>query len=123
MLAVKAAVHLAEWANCGYMIENPVGCIPSLWRKWDHKFDPCDFTGFCPEDNYTKSTCLWTTKDFAMPAKAIDPSLGMPTDKIHKMSGGAKQKRNRSATPLGFALAVFRSNQVATYYPNHKEVK
>ena len=109
MKAVKFAEHLAHHAGCGYMIENPVGVIPRYWRKWDHKFHPHQFTGYCKEDNYNKTTCLWTD-GFVMPDDNVDQTLGKPDNRIHMMSGGKDQKRKRSFTPMGFAWAVFFAN-------------
>lgn len=54
------AAEFAEWSGAPYLIENPVSNIASHWRKPDHTFSPHHFTGYRPEDNYTKKTCLWT---------------------------------------------------------------
>ncbi len=36
------------------VVENPVGVIPRLFRKWDQKIQPWQFG-----DPYLKTTCLW----------------------------------------------------------------
>jgi hypothetical protein len=117
--------HAAEFARrCGdwlhktgapWMVENPVGRLSTLWRKPDHTFHPYEFTGFEPRDNYFKTTCLWTGNGFRMPPEFRDQSLGPPDHRIHKAgipAGGSEldRKNFRSATPLGFARAVFRVN-------------
>jgi hypothetical protein len=51
---------IGELSGAPWFAENPVSQISSLWRKPDHTFSPEHFTGFCPSDNYTKKTCLWT---------------------------------------------------------------
>jgi hypothetical protein len=103
----KRSVDLAEMMGAPYMIENPVSTVSSYWRKPDYIFHPHQFTELCPEDNYTKSTCLWTGNGFAMPAPCKDFSLGSPDDRIHKAAPGPERANFRSATPMGFARAVF----------------
>lgn len=53
------AAEFCEESGAPYLIENPVSTISTYWRKPDHAFDPCDYTGFELGDNYTKKTCLW----------------------------------------------------------------
>lgn len=104
------AVEVCEWINAPYLIENPVSNISSHWRKPDYRFHPYHFTGYNIDDNYTKKTCLWTGGGFLMPDHLIDESLGEPDDRIHKCPPSPNRKKFRSATPLGFAEAVFRAN-------------
>ena len=63
-----------------------------------------------PNDNYTKKTCLWTGGGFVMPEPCPNKSLGSPDDRIHKAPPGPDRENFRSATPMGFAKAVFQSN-------------
>ncbi|NWC63725.1 hypothetical protein [Cedecea sp. P7760] len=102
---------IAEMLGAPYFIENPVSQISSLWRKPDHSFHPYDFTGYQPEDNYTKKTCLWVGRGFRMPQPHRNMSLGAPDDRIHKCPPGAERGNIRSATPEGFAIAVFEANK------------
>jgi hypothetical protein len=128
---------VAFWLDAPYMIENPQGALSTLWRKPDHRFDPCDFGGYIPEgeaehprwpeyipprDAYTKRTCLWTSPSFIMPAqKPVEPvrltytredgtvTTGSP--QWGKLGGKSMKTKNiRSATPRGFARAVFEAN-------------
>lgn len=101
---------IAEMCGAPYMIENPVSQISSFWRKPDHSFHPYEFTGHCAEDNYTKKTCLWTGGGFVMPEPFRDISLGDPDNRIHTAPPGADRANFRSATPKGFAKAVFYAN-------------
>ena len=104
------ASEFCEWSDAPYMIENPVSTISSYWRKPDCTFNPADYTGFCRADNYTKKTCLWLGNGFVIPEpNRID--CGAPDDRIHKMPPGKDRKNKRSATPMGFAQAVFESNR------------
>lgn len=100
--------ELSELVSCPYMFENPVSTMSTYWRKPDHSFDPCDYTGFELADNYTKKTCLWTGNGFVMPVPLRADGLGRPDDRIHKMGGG--KSNERSETPMGFARAVFAAN-------------
>lgn len=93
-----------------YMIENPVSTISTYWRKPDFIFHPYDYTGFCLADNYSKKTCLWTGNGFVMPLPCRDESLGEPDDRIHQCPPGPNRANIRSATPMGFARAVFAAN-------------
>ena len=105
------AAEFCEWSEAPYMIENPVSNISSHWRKPDFSFHPHQFTGFCREDNYTKKTCLWTGNGFVMPPVFVAEGLGDPDDRIHKCPPSAERHNIRSATPLGFAEAVFEANK------------
>jgi len=104
------AAEFCEWSESPYLIENPVSTMSTYWRKPDHKFSPEYFTGYCPEDNYTKKTCLWTGNGFVMPSKFELPGLGDPDDRIHKCAPGPERHNIRSATPKGFAEATFKAN-------------
>lgn len=104
------AAEICEWAGAPYLIENPVSTISSYWRKPDHAFDPCDYAGYAggADDTYTKRTCLWTGGGFFMPA----PLRREPTDgsRMHLLPPSDERANLRSATPRGFARAVFESN-------------
>lgn len=106
----EASVRLAEWAGAPYLIENPVSTVATYWRKPDHRFDPCDYGGYLKPsgDAYTKKTWLWTGNGFVMPdKKPVFPTEG---SRMHRL-GKTKSRANlRSATPRGFAQAVFEAN-------------
>jgi hypothetical protein len=107
------AAEFCEWSEAPYLIENPVSSISSYWRKPDHTFHPWHFTAHWPEDNYTKRTCLWTGGGFSMPKMSPDLLLGAPDNRIHTATPGDDRKNFRSATPSGFARAVFEANNHA----------
>lgn len=104
------SAEMAEWCGAPYMLENPVSTLATYWRKADHTFSPEHFTGWAREDNYTKTTCLWTGGGFVLPPKYQAEGLPPPDDRIHKAAPGEERKNFRSATPVGFARAVFESN-------------
>lgn len=110
----EACRQAAEWSRAPYMIENPVGVLSSIPHigKPNFYFDPCDYTAFELGDHYTKKTCLWTGGGFVMPSKATAPALDgvKPDDRIHKAAPSDDRANIRSATPLGFARAVYRAN-------------
>lgn len=93
-----------------WFFENPVSAFSGIFGTPSHYFQPYWFTGYCPEDNYTKKTCLWSGGGFVMPDKNQNTNLGEPDDRIHKCPPGANRMNFRSATPYGFAQAVFYSN-------------
>jgi hypothetical protein len=102
---------VGELSGAPYFVENPVSVLSSAWRKPDHAFDPCDYTAWEIGDNYTKRTCLWTGNGFKMPPPHTDKALDPPDDRIHKAPPGPERANFRSATPMGFARAVFEANK------------
>jgi hypothetical protein len=111
-----------------YFIENPVSRLATLWRKPNYTFHPYEYGGYIPDDQaehprwpeyiapkdaYPKKTCLWTGGGFVMPErKAVPVPQGYSTQ--HKKLGGKSQRTKdiRSATPRGFAKAVYEANKV-----------
>jgi hypothetical protein len=106
---VNACREICETSGAPWMLENPVSTLSTYWRKPDYAFHPSDYTGFELGDNYTKKTCLWTGGGFIMPPPLI-ASKEKPDSRIHFASPGAERANFRSATPMGFARAVFRAN-------------
>ena len=128
--AVQHAIdceHLFWHLGCPYFIENPVSVLATKWRKPDYSFHPYEYGEYIPDDEaehprwpdyiapkdaYTKKTCLWTSHSFRMPHR-------LPTCKPNGYSAqhlklGGKSKRTkdiRSATPRGFATAVYEFNR------------
>ena len=90
--------------------ENPVSVFSSIFGRPDYTFSPDQFTGHCAADNYTKKTCLWTWGGFVMPEPHKDATLGPPDHRIHTAPPGPERANFRSATPMGFAQAVFLAN-------------
>ena len=97
------ATQICAWTGAPYLVENPVSTISTYWRPPDFTFDPCDYG-----DPWTKKTCLWTGGGFVMPQKRrVEPVLG---SLIHRLPPGPDRANLRSATPAGFARAVFEAN-------------
>jgi hypothetical protein len=103
------AADICEASGAPYLIENPVSTISTYWRKADHSFHPWQFADREPADNYTKQTLLWTGGGFVMPQGLAQP-ISDPDDRIHKAAPGPERANFRSATPAGFARAVFEAN-------------
>ena len=125
---------IGELSGAPYMFENPVSAISSIYRKPDHTFNPNEYGGYLPVDDvhpiypdyfpprdaYGKKTCLWVGNGFIMPKPKpvpIDPSQlngNGGQSKSYSMLGGKsdKTKNIRSATPRGFATAVYLANGV-----------
>lgn len=103
---VEACRQLCVFSGGAWMLENPVGRLSTAWRKPDHTFDPCDYG-----DPYTKKTCLWVGGGFVMPPKQrVEPTQGSA---MHLLPPSADRANQRSATPMGFARAVFLANAPA----------
>lgn len=122
----KLAEQLGEYYECPWFAENPVSVMSTLWRRPDHKFHPWHFGGYltpdeathpdypeyiAPRDAYPKQTCLWTGGGFRMPElKVVAVPPGYSTQ-FYKLGGKSLKTKNiRSATPRGFARAVFEAN-------------
>lgn len=101
------SIKLAEWSKAPYMIENPVSTVSTYWRKPDYTFHPYEYAGYKggENDTYTKKTCLWTGGGFEMPTPL--PLVPVQGSKMHKVPPGHERQNIRSATPCGFAQAVF----------------
>jgi hypothetical protein len=133
--ASKYAVWCAEvFEELGvpYFIENPVSRLATLWRKPNYSFHPYEYGGYIPPeemehpkwpeyipacDAYKKKTCLWTNEKFRMPEKRPVESEGYfgngYSKPMMKLGGKSMKTKNiRSATPRGFAQAVFEANHV-----------
>jgi len=104
------AAEFCEWADAPYLIENPVSTISTYWRKPDHTFQPWEYAGLEPEDNYNKRTCLWTGGGFVMPDPSPLADGGEPDNRIWEMAPGPERAALRAETPRGFAVAVHRAN-------------
>lgn len=130
---------IGQLSGAPWFFENPVSVFSSIFGKPQHTFHPFEFTSYRIEDNYTKKTCLWTGGGFVMPAPRPDTRVAediaavkaltgkmppkkkaqeltglpldfYPDDRIHKCPPGAERANIRSATPEGFARAVFIEN-------------
>lgn len=120
---------IGQLSGAPFFFENPVSAISSIYGKPNHTFNPYEYGGYLPEDDihplypdyiaprdaYTKRTCLWTGGDFIMPPKRPVAPLevdGQGGSKAHNKLGGRSEKTKniRSATPRGFAKAVFEYN-------------
>ena len=121
-----------ESGSVPYMAENPVSVLSTTWRKPDYIFNPCDFGGYLPSDDehplypevipprdaYTKRTCIWSGGGLRWPdAKPVEPMfLPSGLTPLQKLGGKSQRTKNiRSATPRGFAQAIYEAN--APYLP------
>lgn len=105
ILLFAKASELCEESNAPYFLENPVSTISTYWRKPDYTFEPWHYG-----DNYTKKTCLWTGNNFIMPIGNFIKPFDLDVKKIHYASESPERANIRSATPEGFAKAVFEAN-------------
>jgi hypothetical protein len=125
MVLVRLTEYLGYDFDCPWAFENPISVISTLWRKPDFKFNPFEYGGYLPlndvhpsypeyikpRDAYPKKTCIWGGNGFVMPkVSPVEVELGYSDQ--HKKLGGKslKTKNIRSATPRGFAEAVFLYN-------------
>ena len=132
--AVSYAMWCAKLFNSmhiPYFIENPVSVLATKWRKPDYSFHPYEYGGYIPYseadhprwpeyiapfDAYKKKTCLWTGGGFVMPDKVAVDCEGYHgngySTAMMKLGGKSQRTKDiRSATPRGFAEAVYQSNK------------
>ncbi|OIX95912.1 Dcm methylase [Serratia fonticola] len=120
LVRIVGLVTGAAWA-----FENPVGVLSSMYRKPDFAFNPCDYAGYLPEndshplypdiyparDRYNKTTHIWCGGGFVRPeSRREEPEF--KANPGWRLCGGksTRTKNIRSATPRGFARAVFMAN-------------
>uniref|UniRef100_A0AB39ABW8 DNA methyltransferase n=2 Tax=unclassified Caudoviricetes TaxID=2788787 RepID=A0AB39ABW8_9CAUD len=125
----RLVMYVGNAIGCKWAAENPVSVLSSLWRKSDFQFHPYEYGGYLPEndvhplypeylpprDAYGKKTCIWHGNWFIEPERKpvkIVNSVGQGQSDAHNKLGGKSQKTKniRSATPRGFAEAVFKFN-------------
>ncbi|MCL2646035.1 MAG: hypothetical protein FWD61_03400 [Phycisphaerales bacterium] len=108
--------QLLNYFGCPYAWEQPVATTSTYCGPPTYTFDPCDYAGYLTDpatDAYTKKTCLWAGAGFIMPEpKRIEPVKVCKSGSWVMQLGGSSQrtKNLRSATPAGFAKAVFLAN-------------
>lgn len=90
--------------GAAWLLENPKG-IPWSWCKPDHVFHPWHFG-----DNESKETGIWTGGGFVMPAPSVLIRPANVQQSVWQCAPGPERANIRSATPRGFAQAVFDAN-------------
>lgn len=113
---------IGELSGAPWFFENPKSGFSGVFGKRHHVFNPCDYAGYLPvddqhpewpeiippRDTYNKETWLWSGNGFVMPpTKYIEPpEKDYPGWK--KLGGKSLRTKNiRSATPRGFAQAIY----------------
>jgi hypothetical protein len=91
--------------GAAWLLENPKG-LPCSWVKPDYIFQPWQYG-----DNESKETCLWTGGGFTMPAPTVTMKPADVRESVWRMAPGPDRANRRSATPHGFAEAVFQANR------------
>jgi len=125
MILVRLVESLGESYGCKWALENPVSVISSKWRKPDFSFHPYEYGGYLPGndvhpiypdyikpmDAYPKKTCIWSGGGFVEPVRRFVHCEPGYSDQHKKLGGRSLKTKNiRSATPRGFAKAVFLAN-------------
>jgi len=126
MQLVYLVEALGKEYNCKWALENPISVISTMWRKPDFNFHPYNFGGYLPVDDshpqygeyisprdaYPKKTCIWSGNGFVEPVHCDVYCKPGYSDQHKKLGGKSLKTKNiRSATPRGFAAAVFLANR------------
>jgi len=109
-IVAQQCKSLGQLSGAPWAFENPVSAFSSIFGPPQYSFHPYHYGGYCEGDQYFKTTCLWTSDDFIMPQPRECGSLGEPDRRIHEASPGEDRANFRSATPSGFARALFLAN-------------
>ncbi|YCO04063.1 Dcm methylase [Vibrio sp. VNB-15] len=122
---VRLVERVGEHFDCPWGLENPISVISTMWRKPNYIFQPYEYGGYLPIDDahpiypdyikprdaYPKKTCIWSGNGFVMPEQKKVPVLPGYSEQHKKLGGKSLKTKNiRSATPRGFAMAVFQAN-------------
>jgi hypothetical protein len=125
MQLVYLVEALGNSYECKWALENPISVISSMWRKPDFMFHPYEYGGYLPindnhplysdhikpRDAYPKKTCIWSGNGFIKPEKLPVECDSGYSDQHKKLGGKSLKTKNiRSATPRGFAKAVYLVN-------------
>lgn len=140
---------VGELSGAPWFWENPVSVFTNIFGAADETFHPWQYSGLCADDYYTKTTCLRTGGGFIMPDYNYDRDrytrgltarkrwvagdhseevlavirADYPDNRIHMASPGEERGNIRSATPRGFALAVFNANAPHLHASNDNPVR
>lgn len=125
-LVAEQCRTIGRISGAPWFFENPISVFSSIFGKPDQIFSPFEYGGYLPEDDqhplwpeyiaprdaYPKTTCLWTGGGFRMPErKPVEVPEGYSVQ-FHKLGGKSLKTKNiRSATPRGFAQAVYLANR------------
>ncbi len=125
MVLVYLTMHVGQAIDKPWAFENPISVISTKFGKPNFKFDPFEYGGYLkensahplypeyikPQDAYPKKTCIWAGNGFVMPEKKPVFVMEGYSDQHKKLGGRSLKTKNiRSATPRGFAKAVFLAN-------------
>lgn len=114
---------VADWFDAApWFAENPRGRLSTLWRRYDFTFNPYEFGGYLPKDDkhplypeyivardaYPKETWIWCGNGFEKPPKkSVFVAPGYSQQYARLGGSSDKTKTIRSATPRGWAEAVY----------------
>lgn len=124
-VATLCSIENEDGKPVPWMLENPkISRLSTMWRPCDHWFHPYNFGGYLPEDHqhslypeiypardaYPKQTGIWCGGGFRMPSHMSVPAV-KDNPGWAKLGGSSTRTKNiRSATPEGFAVAVYIEN-------------
>jgi hypothetical protein len=89
------------------ILENPIGRLSTHWRQPDTIVQPWWFDVDGTE-SYQKSTCLWLENGAYPPKRIINHCVSVDMNFVLK--GNTHSTVERSITPKGLSLAIFKSN-------------
>lgn len=122
----KTGWRIGKELGIPWFAENPKSRLATLWCKADWYFTPSQYGGYLPEDDihpeypryiprrdtYDKMTYIWCGNGFERPEER-PVKVALRYSPQYTALGGRDKDRDRirSATPRGFAQAVFQHHR------------
>lgn len=110
VIVAQQCKTIGQLSGAPWAFENPVSAFSRIFGEADYIFHPYHYAGYAEEDQYVKTTCLWTGGGFKMPQAKEVGRLGQPDNRIALAAPSEDRANFRSETPKGFARAVFLAN-------------
>lgn len=122
----KTGWRIGKDLGIPWFAENPRSMLATLWCPPDWSFSPAQYGGYLPaddvhpeypryiprRDSYDKQTYIWCGNGFERPPE-LPVRVGLKNSPQYTALGGRDKNRDRirSATPRGFARAVYLHNR------------
>ena len=111
---------IGQLSGAPWFFENPISVFSSIFGKPDHIFSPYQFTEFCADDNYFKSTCLWTGGGFRMPEQAIEPVVKAAVDLVLSRIGKLPSDKKKLMVVHADKFTAAEIDWINNYYPDDR---
>ena len=119
-LVAEQCRTVGQLSGARWFFENPVSVFSSIFGKPNSIFSPWQFTGICVNDNYFKTTCLWTGNGFAMPSLCIHPDVACATDIVFRIFGRLPADKKKMLKENADKFTDEERSIVEEFYPDDR---